>query len=90
MGTKIDKRKSINKAIPARKKRRIVTKSENKLEKLTLTEQNKAFCREYIFDWNATRSYKAAYGIDDDNVAAAASSRLLRVVKIQAFIKAIR
>jgi phage terminase small subunit len=56
-----------------------------------LNEKQKQFCREYIFDWNATRSYKAVYtNVKDDNVAAAASSRLLTNVKISTYLSDIQ
>lgn len=56
-----------------------------------LTEKQKVFCREYIYDWNATRAYKVAYPtVKNDNVAAAASNRLLRNVKILDYIESIQ
>jgi len=59
-------------------------KAEDKLK--DLTEKQKAFCREYIYDWNATRAYKAAYpDIKNDNVAAVNAARLLRNANIQAY-----
>lgn len=55
---------------------KINKEAEELLEESELTERNKIFCREYVFDWNATRSYKIAYpDIKDNNVAAAASCR---------------
>ncbi len=56
-----------------------------------ITEKQKKFCREYIYDWNATRSYLAAYkDVKNDNVAAASASRLLRDVNIKAYIEQIQ
>lgn len=56
-----------------------------------LTEKQKAFCREYIFDWNGTRAYKAAYpDVKSDDVAGAAASRLLGNVKITEYIEQIQ
>jgi phage terminase small subunit len=66
-------------------------KVKDSLDETTLTEKNKIFCREYIFDWNATRSYKAAYpDINSDDSAKSAASRLLTNVYIQEYIKDIQ
>lgn len=46
-------------------------------------EQQENFCLELAASGNATEAYKKAYGVEDDNVAAAAASRLLRNVKVQ-------
>jgi phage terminase small subunit len=52
-----------------------------------LTSKQKRFCREYIFDWNATRSYTVAYpGIKNTGTAKAAASRLLTNVNVKAYI----
>lgn len=52
-----------------------------------LTEKQKKFCREYIYDWNATRSYKIAYpNVKNDNVAKASASRLLTNVNVKEYI----
>lgn len=52
-----------------------------------LTKNQRMFCNEYLIDLNATRAYKAAYqNVTKDETAAAASSRLLRNVKIKAYI----
>lgn len=40
-----------------------------------LTEKQKAFCREYIYDWNATRAAKAA-GYSDDTAGAIGAENL--------------
>jgi phage terminase small subunit len=66
------------------------TEAEKVLEDSSLTEANKAFCREYIFDWNGTRSYKAAYGEMTDEVAKAAASRLLTNVNVKEYITEIQ
>lgn len=52
-----------------------------------LNERQKAFCHEYIFDWNGTRAYKKIYNIQDDNQAASNSSRLVRNDKVKEYIK---
>lgn len=45
-------------------------------------KKHQAFVDEYFLNnFNATEAYKAAYGVTDDNVASASSSRLLRNVK---------
>lgn len=54
-----------------------------------LTEKQKAFCLEYFRNgYNGTQAYLAVYPTTEkENSAAAASSRLLRSVKIQDHIK---
>ena len=51
-----------------------------------LTEKQKKFCGEYIFDFNATRSYKIAYQNTSDAAARSSSSELLTKPNIQAYI----
>lgn len=52
-----------------------------------LTEKQKKFCREYIYDWNATRSYKIAYpSVKSEEVARASASRMLTNVNVQSYI----
>lgn len=52
-----------------------------------LTDKQKRFVDEYLIDLNATRAYKAAYpSVKKDEVAAAASARLLRNVKVQDYL----
>lgn len=52
-----------------------------------LTEKQKRFCDEYLFDLNATRAYMIAYPhVKNEKTAAAAASRLLRNVKVKAYI----
>lgn len=60
------------------------------LDSSGLTEANKVFCRNYIYDWNGTRSYKAAYGEMTDEVAKAAASRLLTKVNVKEYIELIQ
>lgn len=59
--------------------------------KKQLTQKQKKFCEEYIYDWNATRSYMVAYpSVKDCEVAAASASRMLTNVKIQAYISEVQ
>ena len=54
-----------------------------------MTDAQKRFCDEYLIDLNATRAYKVAYSnCKKDETANAASSRLLRNVKVQEYISA--
>lgn len=54
---------------------------------MTLTEKQKIFCDEYLIDLNATRAYMVAYPrVKNENTAAAAAARLLRNVKVAAYI----
>lgn len=52
-----------------------------------MTDAQKRFCDEYLIDLNATRAYKVAYpDCKKDETANAASSRMLRNVKVQEYI----
>ena len=52
-----------------------------------MTDAQKRFCDEYLIDLNATRAYKVAYPrCKKDETANAASSRMLRNVKVQGYI----
>lgn len=53
-----------------------------------LTEKQKIFCREYIYDWNATRAAKVA-GYSEDT-AYAIGAENLRKPQIQAYISEIQ
>jgi len=68
-----------------------IEENEALAEELELTEKQKEFCREYVFDWNASRAYKVAYpNIKDDNTARACSSRLLTNDNVKAYIEDIQ
>ena len=52
-----------------------------------LTEKQKIFVDEYLIDMNATRAYKIAYPhVKSEGSAMSAASRLLRNVKVKAYI----
>ena len=52
-----------------------------------LTPKQKAFSDEYLTDLNGTRAYKEVYrNVKNDATAAAAASRLLKNVKVKAYI----
>ena len=54
---------------------------------MALTEKQKIFCDEYLIDLNATRAYMVAYpNVKKESTAAAAAARLLRNVKVAAYI----
>lgn len=54
---------------------------------MALTEKQKRFVKEYLIDLNATRAYKVAYpSCKRDGTAAQAGSRMLRNVKVAAYI----
>lgn len=55
---------------------------------VTLTEKQKIFCREYIYDWNATRAAKVA-GYSEDT-AYSIGSENLKKPEIQAHISEIQ
>ena len=53
-----------------------------------MTEKQKIFADEYLIDLNATRAYRVAYpSVKKDEVAAAAAVRLLKNVKVAAYIQ---
>ena len=54
---------------------------------MALTPKQKIFADEYLIDLNATRAYKVAYPrVRNEETAAAAGARLLRNVKVAAYI----
>jgi len=56
-----------------------------------LTQKQKKFCREYIYDWNATRSYLAAYpNTKNSNVASVLAVRMLGNDKVKEYISEIQ
>ena len=55
-----------------------------------LTPKQEAFCMAYAKCGNATQAYNEASAPKSDNIAAAASARLLRNVKIQSRLQEIR
>ena len=65
-------------------------KAEEILEDSELTDSNKVFCREYIFDWNGSRAYKVAYPDVTDETARVGASRLLTKDNIKAYIEEIQ
>lgn len=68
----------------------VLAEAEELLDDFGLTERNKIFCREYIFDWNGSRSYKVAYPDVTDGTARANASELLTKTNIQAYIELIQ
>lgn len=52
-----------------------------------ITNKNKLFCEEYIFDWNGSRAYKAAYPNVKDSTARTQASLLLTNPNILAYIE---
>lgn len=53
-----------------------------------MTEKQKIFADEYLIDLNATRAYRKAYpSVKRDETAAQAGSRMLRNVKVAAYIQ---
>ena len=82
--------KKIKKEIP-KKGTNTVTKAELRVvcENEELNEKQKQFCVFFIKKHNATKAYMQAYGVDY-MTAAAAASRLLKNVKIRAFIEMLK
>ena len=52
-----------------------------------LNEKQKIFVSEYLKDFNGTRAYKAAYGVENETTAKSGASRLLTFDYIQAAIR---
>lgn len=53
-----------------------------------MTEKQKIFADEYLIDLNATRAYRVAYpSVKKDETAAVAAARMLRNVKVAAYIQ---
>jgi phage terminase small subunit len=65
--------------------KRSTKKAGSNLNKSRLSGKQRAFCREYVREWNGTKSYMKVYGVKSEDVAGASSARLLRNVRIQAF-----
>ena len=62
--------------------------AEEKIDiKKPLTESQKVFCREYIFDFNGTRAYKKAFPTVKGSTARTCASELLTNPNIKAQIK---
>ena len=56
-----------------------------------LTEKQKIFCREYIYDWNGTRAYKVAYpNTKSDLTARVEASKFLTKPNISEYIEFIQ
>jgi len=56
-----------------------------------LNENQKTFCREYIFDWNASRAYRVAYpGNQTEDAIKANACRMLTNDYIKAYIEEIQ
>lgn len=55
-----------------------------------LNENQKAFCEGYIFDWNGTRAYMAAYPKSSEAAAGVSAHDLLKNPKVKAYIDEIQ
>lgn len=71
-------------------KDKVIEQNEELLDESGLTEKNKIFCREYVFDWNGSRSYKIAYPGVTDETARVNASKLLTDTNIKAYIEHIQ
>lgn len=69
-------------------KKNLQTSIDNIPEEISdvLNEKQKAFCREYVYDWNGTRAYKYVYSVSSDEVAGAAAPRLLGNVRVKEYL----
>lgn len=68
-----------------------MAKKNDKPEKILkeLNEKQRAFCREYVVDWNGARAYQKVYGCEYDT-ARTNSSRLLANANIKEYILTIQ
>jgi phage terminase small subunit len=56
-----------------------------------LNDKQKKFCEEWLFEYNATKAYRAAYpDCKTDNSAAVNASKLLRNAKIKDYIEELK
>lgn len=62
-------------------------KENSEEKKKELTESQKVFCNEWIFDFNGTRAYMVAYPDSEVDSARASAARLLANVNVKAFCK---
>ncbi len=67
-----------------------MAKGPIKEELKELTESQKTFCLEYIFDWNGSRAYKVAYPGVEDSTARTNASKLLTNANIKVFLEEIQ
>jgi phage terminase small subunit len=52
-----------------------------------LNDKQKAFVREYCYDWRPARAYMKVYNVDNENVAKINASKLLTNANIQKYIQ---
>lgn len=52
-----------------------------------LTESQKVFCREWVYDFNGTRAYKVAFPASKDTTARTEASKLLANPNVRAYAK---
>lgn len=52
-----------------------------------LNAKQKQFCERYIKDFNGRRSYMEVYGTEDEDIADASASRLLKKVEVRLYIQ---
>jgi phage terminase small subunit len=73
-------------AIQKRKHNRMIEKIMPETINKELNDRQKAFVREYCFDWRAGRAYKKVYNVEDDIIASNLASRLLTNERIQRYV----
>jgi phage terminase small subunit len=64
--------------------------SDKKPSTKGLSPKQKAFCREYIFDWNATRAYKIAYPNSGGLTARVEACKLLTKPNVKQYCELIQ
>ena len=57
---------------------------------MALTEKERIFCREYVYDWNATKAYQAAYPNSSYDTAKVNGCKTLTKTNIQTEIERVQ
>jgi len=68
--------------------KKTIKAEEDKLKEPT--ESQKVFCRNYVYDWNGTKAYMAAYPDSSEAAARSSASELLTKANIKAYLEEIQ
>jgi len=78
--------KKPNKGLTVKKVQKAINNIPERIADV-LNDKQKAFCKEYSWDYNGTRAYKVAYNVENDNHAAVNANWLLSNTKIKEYLK---
>lgn len=70
--------------------KQIISNNKEELDTFGLNENQRTFCREYIFDWNGSRAYKVAYPDVTEESVRSCASQLLTKLNINEYIEFIQ